>query len=84
MLKAEPGEIALVEHATAAWVKAFLSLPLRSGDVVLTHAAEYAAKYVQMLQHTRARNAAVELIPSDKSLERRRVPSKSHVFLQLG
>ena len=57
----------MVEHATAAWGKAFLSLPLRPGDVVLTHAAEYAANYVQMMQHTRARGATVELIPSDES-----------------
>ncbi len=40
LLGCSPSEIAVVESATRAWQAAFLSVPLRPGDRVLTSAAE--------------------------------------------
>src|SRR4029079_13225739 len=41
LVGANVGEIAFAESATGAWDKVFYSLPLASGDRILTHRAEY-------------------------------------------
>ena len=60
-----PTEIALMDSATTAWVRAFYSIRLEPGDVVLTCEAEYAANYVAMLQQCNRHGATIECVASD-------------------
>jgi selenocysteine lyase/cysteine desulfurase len=60
-------EIAIVENATRAWDMAFYSLPLESGDRILTSMAEYASNYIAFLQVARRTGARVEAVPNDGS-----------------
>ncbi|CAM9205098.1 unnamed protein product [Ectocarpus fasciculatus] len=59
-------EIALVDSATTAWVKAFYSVPLSAGDVILVSKVEYAANMVAILQQSRRVGASIVYIPSDE------------------
>jgi cysteine desulfurase/selenocysteine lyase len=56
-------QVALQTSATAAWRRAFGSIPLRSGDRILTTRAEYASNVLPMLQASRRVGAIVEFIP---------------------
>ncbi|MFA7267317.1 MAG: aminotransferase class V-fold PLP-dependent enzyme [Candidatus Nanopelagicales bacterium] len=60
-VKAE--QIALMPSATAAWLRAFGSVPLERGDRILTTRAEYASNVLPMLQAARRVGATVEFIP---------------------
>lgn len=60
-------EIAIVENATRAWDMAFYSVPLRSGDRILTAMAEYASNYIAYLQVAARTGAIVEAIPNDET-----------------
>jgi len=57
-------EMALVDSATTAWMRAFYSIRLKQGDVILTCEAEYAANYVAMLQQCKKHGASIEVVPS--------------------
>jgi len=65
MLCCHRDEIAYVENATRAWDMAFYSLPLESGDQILTHSSEYASNYLAYLQQARRRGLKVDVVPSD-------------------
>jgi selenocysteine lyase/cysteine desulfurase len=67
LIGAKPGEIALLENATAAWCQAFYALPFEPGDKVLTCEAEYAANYVAFLQRAKRDGIVIEVVPSDEA-----------------
>jgi len=57
-------EIALVDSATTAWARAFYSVKLCPGDVILTCEAEYAANYCAMLQQSKRFGAEIRVVGS--------------------
>lgn len=63
----KPNEIAILEHATAAWCRAFYSLEFAPGDRVLTCEAEYGANYVAFLQRAKRDGIVIDVVPSDAS-----------------
>ena len=67
LIGAKPQEIALVEHATAAWTQAFYALPLKAGDRVLTCQSEYGANYVAYLQRKKRDGIIIDVIPNDEA-----------------
>eukprot|EP00930_Biecheleria_cincta_P060713 TRINITY_DN46324_c0_g1_i1.p1 TRINITY_DN46324_c0_g1~~TRINITY_DN46324_c0_g1_i1.p1 ORF type:complete len:430 (+),score=64.79 TRINITY_DN46324_c0_g1_i1:116-1291(+) len=63
-----PSEIALVESATVAWMKAFSAIPLKEGDIVVVAGrAEYAAQMVEELRVCKDRGCRLEVAPSSSS-----------------
>ena len=67
MLGCSPGEIARLEHATAAWNAAFWSIPMQRGQRILTAEAAYGANAIAFL-HARDRfGVSVDVVPSDDS-----------------
>lgn len=61
-----PDDIARVEHATAAWNAAFWSIPMRSGQRIVTHQHDYGANVVAFLRAKEAFGVDIELVPSDR------------------
>lgn len=96
LLNASSNEIAFIENATRAWDMAFYSLPLQSGDRILTHESEYVSNYLALLQQAQRRNLHIDLVPSDqhgqidldalqnKITDRTRVIALTHVPTQGG
>lgn len=66
LINATPEEIALLESATTAWVKAFFSLSFQSGDRILTAKAEYATNYINYLHLAKSKQIKIEVIPNDE------------------
>ena len=65
MINADGSEnIALVDSATTAWIRAFYSILFNANDVILTCEAEYAANYVAMLQVAKRTGAEVQVVAS--------------------
>ena len=64
LLNAHRDEIAVHENASASWCQAFYSLPLYSGDRILTCEAEYGANYVAYLQRAKRDGIIIDVIPS--------------------
>lgn len=69
LIGAGPGEIALVENATAAWDMAFYSIPFEPGDRIVTGVSEYASNYLAFLQLRAARGVEIQVIPDDEAGE---------------
>jgi selenocysteine lyase/cysteine desulfurase len=59
-------EIALFDNATHAWNAAFYSVPLRSGDQILTSGAEYGSNVLAYWQAARRTGAEVIVVPNDE------------------
>lgn len=66
LIGAASDEVALVEHASIAWMKAFSCVPLREGDIVLVAGkAEYAAQLVEILRECKERKCILQVAPTD-------------------
>lgn len=66
MLGCSRGEIARLEHATAAWNAAFWSVPMQPGQRILTAEVAYGANAVAFLHAGRTRGVDVDVVPSDE------------------
>lgn len=67
LIGAQPGEIARLEHATAAWNAAFWSVPMQPGQRILTARAAYGANAVGFLRASERRGVEIEVIPDDEN-----------------
>lgn len=67
LLNAGRDEIALMEHATAAWVAAFNAVPFQPGDRLVTGEAEYASNYLNFLRARERLGIEILVAPSDGS-----------------
>lgn len=61
--EAPSAEIALVDSATTSWSRAFSSIPLCVGDILLTTHSEDASNYLMMLQRARRTGAVIQVVP---------------------
>ncbi|MFK8024837.1 MAG: aminotransferase class V-fold PLP-dependent enzyme [Ilumatobacter sp.] len=66
LVGAEIGEIARMEHATAAWNAAFWSIPMRAGQRIITHDHDYGANWIAFLRAVEIHGVVIERIPSDR------------------
>jgi monomeric sarcosine oxidase len=64
LIGADPGEIALVESATAGWQRAVAALRLRSGDRVLAARSSYVSSALQLLVAEGESGASVQVLPN--------------------
>lgn len=69
LINADPGEIALMENATAAWNAAFLSIPFESGDIILTTENDYASNYIAYLRLKERIGVQIKIVPATESGE---------------
>jgi selenocysteine lyase/cysteine desulfurase len=67
MIGADRSEIARTEHATAAWNKAFWSVPMSPGQHLVVHDSEYGANIVAFLVAAERRGVVIDRVPSDAS-----------------
>jgi selenocysteine lyase/cysteine desulfurase len=65
LLGAQPGEVARMEHATAAWNAAFWAIPKRAGQRIITHDHDYGANWIAFLRAVEVDGVVIERIPSD-------------------
>jgi selenocysteine lyase/cysteine desulfurase len=65
LLGAEDDEIALFDNSTHAWNAAFYSVPLQSGDRILTSSAEYGSSVLAYWQVARRTGAELVVVPND-------------------
>ena len=65
MLGAQAHEIGRAEHATAAWNAAFWSIPMRSGQRIITHDHDYGANWIGFLRAVEVHGVVIDRIPSD-------------------
>lgn len=66
LINCQPDEIAVVENATRAWDMAFYSLPLQTGDRILTACNEYASNYIAFLQMAKLRGVEIDVVENDQ------------------
>jgi len=67
LLNAQRAEIALFDNSSHAFNAAFYSIPLRSGDRILTCRAEYGSNVLAYLQVAHRTGAEVVVVPNDDS-----------------
>jgi selenocysteine lyase/cysteine desulfurase len=65
LLNCAPGEVALMENATAAWSGAFSAFSFEPGDRILTAEAEYSANFIAYLQEARRSGVKIDVVPSE-------------------
>jgi selenocysteine lyase/cysteine desulfurase len=65
LLGAQRGEVARMEHATAAWNAAFWAIPKRAGQRIITHDHDYGANWIGFLRAVEIHGVVIERIPSD-------------------
>jgi selenocysteine lyase/cysteine desulfurase len=66
LIGAERGEVARMEHATAAWNAAFWSIPMRTGQRIVTHDHDYGANWIAFLRAAEIHGVVIDRIPSDR------------------
>ncbi len=66
LIGAEPINIARVEHATAAWNAGFWSVPMQSGQRIVTARAAYGANAIGFLRAVEQRGVVVDVVPDDE------------------
>jgi len=69
LINSGSNEIAFVESATVAWQRAFHSIPLEKGDVIITCVSEYASNYIAYLQLAKLKAVEIVTIPNDDNGE---------------
>ncbi len=69
LINANPEEIAFVESASVAWNRAFYSIPLEEGDVLLTGGQEYASNYITFLQRQKRDGFQIKIVANSLSGE---------------
>jgi len=67
LINSKPEEIAFTESATVAWQRAFHSIPLEKGDVIITCISEYASNYIAYLQLAKLKAIDIVIIPNDEN-----------------
>jgi selenocysteine lyase/cysteine desulfurase len=65
LLGASPSQLALFDNSTHAWNAAFYSIPLRTGDRILTGRNEYGSNVLAYLQIAQRTGAEVVVVPDD-------------------
>jgi len=65
LIGTEPRNVAFTEHATAAFVAALASVPLRRGDGILTTRADYVSNHLQSLSLADRLGVEVMVAPDD-------------------
>ena len=63
LVRADPGEIALMDSATRAWDAAFTAMRFAQGDRILTTTSEYASNVIAFLRVVERTGAVVEVVP---------------------
>ena len=66
LIGAQRGEIARMEHATAAWNAAFWAIPKRAGQRIITHDHDYGANWIAFLRAVEIHGVVIERVPSDE------------------
>jgi cysteine desulfurase/selenocysteine lyase len=69
LINAETTEIAISDSATRAWDMAFYSLPLATGDRILTTTTEYVSNWAAYLQLRGTKGIIVDVVPNTGSGE---------------
>jgi cysteine desulfurase/selenocysteine lyase len=69
LINAETTEIAISDSATRAWDMAFYSLPLATGDRILTTTTEYVSNWAAYLQLRDTKGVIVDVVPNTGSGE---------------
>jgi cysteine desulfurase/selenocysteine lyase len=69
LINAETTEIAISDSATRAWDMAFYSLPLATGDRILTTTTEYVSNWAAYLQLRDTKGISVDVVPNTGSGE---------------
>jgi selenocysteine lyase/cysteine desulfurase len=67
LIRAQPHEIARVEHATAGWNAAFWSVPMEPGQRILVHDHEYGANAVAFARAVETRGVVIDRVLSDRT-----------------
>ncbi len=65
LIGAQRGEVARMEHATAAWNAAFWAIPKRARQRIITHDHDYGANWIAFLRAVEIHGVVIERIPSD-------------------
>jgi len=67
LINAETDEIAIVENASVAFVKALFGINWEAGDVILTSEIEYGNNFLNFLKLKHEKGVVIRIVPSDAS-----------------